>query len=448
MLDTVLDAITSRGLLENGDRCIIAVSGGADSTGLMYALTELNKSIGASYKVVHVHHGLRGKEADRDADFVEELCNRMNIPCTVIKVNVRDYATKHKMSEEEAARYLRYEALEKEAERWESEEDGKPVKIAVAHNRQDNAETILMQFARGSGLKGLSGMSYERDRIIRPLLDVNRDDIEDYLSGLGATWIHDSTNDEDEYTRNRIRHSVLPDIITYVNSGAVDNITRAAKLFGKADEYLKKTAAKELEACIKTEQGGYSVDAKAFAKQDEIVRTYMVRLLIAKVCRTMKDITSKHIEDVANLLDFETGKRIDLPYGLVAIKDYDRIRLIKKNKEAPANEGRFYFRAFAYEGQDIPEGEYIKWFDYDSIYDLMDVRTRKAGDYIVLKGVGRKSLNSYMSDMKIPADMRESVNVIAVGSEIMWVVGYRIGETFKINNTTKTILEIEYRKGE
>lgn len=456
MQNLVRDAIQENHMLSRGDRCIAAVSGGADSMGLLHALIRLNGIFKVSYRVIHVHHGLRGAEADRDANFVRSTCARYNIPCKVIEVKVLDFAAKHKLSTEEAARYLRYQALETEAQRWEMEEDTqKQVKIAVAHNKQDNAETILMQLARGSGLKGVSGMAPVRGRIIRPLLEVSREEIEAYLVKEEESWINDSTNDESDYTRNRIRHDILPLFISEVNAASVENITRAGKLIGQADQYLTKSAEKILKEIVRPSGAGFEITVDEFRKQDPIIRNYIIKLLIGMVNRTMKNITSRHIEDIADLAYAETGKHIDLPYRLMAERLYDGIRVYRKESlnaakedEGQASFGRFVFRTFPYRGEPVPNGKYTKWFDYDKIDDLMEVRYRQSGDTIELKGVGTKALRTYMTDAKIPQEERDAIPVIATGNHVMWLVGHRISERYKVDNSTQIVMEIRFEEEE
>lgn len=455
MQNIVRDAIVENHLLSRGDRCLIGVSGGADSMGLLHALIRLNGLFRVSYRVIHVHHGLRGAEADRDAQFVVNTCERYNIPCKVVRVDVREFASNHKLSTEEAARYLRYQAFETEAQRWEMEDDTqKQVKIAVAHNKEDNAETILMQLSRGSGLKGISGMAPVRGRIIRPLLNLSRAEIEAYLIKEEETWITDSTNSESEYTRNRIRHDILPLFIEEVNAGSVDNITRAGKLVGQADAYINKTAEAILNTCIRKRGAGFEIPVEILAKQDNIVKAYMIKLLIARINRTMKNITSRHIDDIVALEKLETGKHIDLPYRIVAERDYETIRLFRRDMlgseedEEQKSYGNFVFRTFRYKGQKAPEEKYTKWFDYDKIDDLMEIRYRKSGDAIELKGVGTKSLRTYMTDAKISQEKRDQIPVIAAGSNVMWLVGYRISERYKVSKDTEIVMEIRFEEGD
>ena len=322
----------------------------------------------------------------------------------------------------------------------------------MAHNREDNAETILMQAARGSGLRGLSGMQYVRKRIIRPLLDIPREEIEKYLVKEDESWINDSTNAETEYTRNKIRHDILPLIISGVNSGAVENITRAGKLVGQADNYINSQASKILEENVYEEDSAYYFPLDILKKQVPIIQSYIVKLLIAKINKTMKNITSKNIDDITGLIDSETGKRIDLPYRLAAERDYESIKVYRRelpsmdNADESEDNGHFEFTTFDYKGQKAPEEKYTKWFDYDKIDEPMEIRFRQAGDYFKLKGVGKKSIRTYMTDAKIPNDIRDDIPLIAAGSHVMWLVGYRISEAYKVDKSTKTVIEIKYIK--
>ena len=211
-------------------------------------------------------------------------CRKYKVPFRVVSVQTLQFAKKHRISTEEAGRYLRYAAFEEEAQNWEKEADtDKRVLVAVAHNREDNAETVLMQLCRGSGLKGVAGMKPIRGRIIRPLLTVGRADIEAYLRKEEISWCTDSTNLQDDYTRNRIRHDILPKMVSDVNRGAVENITRAARLIGEADVYLAKQAQEILDECVIRDEESCGVSTADLVKQDPIIRTYMLRLMIGMV---------------------------------------------------------------------------------------------------------------------------------------------------------------------
>jgi len=439
-------------MLSPKDRCILGVSGGADSMGLLDVLLQLNGIFNASYRVIHVNHGLRGAEAYRDADFVKDACQKLGVPCKIIYVDVNAYAARKKLSTEEAGRILRYEAFEKEAKAWEEEEEGPPVKIAVAHNKDDNVETIIMQLCRGSGLKGISGIAPVRGRIIRPLLGITRKEIEEFLTGEGVSWINDSTNAGTEYTRNRIRHEILPLLVSEVNAGAIDNITRAGRVAGEADEFISDTARKLLDDILIKGSDCFDIPDEQFLYQAPILQRYMIRQVFEKLSKSMKDVTSRHIEDVVALAQAETGKKIDLPYGLRAEKRYNKLRLSIKDpeqerKDRPKLNYSFGFKTFSYEGQEIPTDEHRKWFDADKIESQVELRYRRQGDKIVLGGVGEKLLRAYMTDAKIPQEERDNIPVVADGDNVIWLIGYRISDKYKIDENTRSVMEIVYKEG-
>jgi tRNA(Ile)-lysidine synthase len=490
----VLKTIEENGLLSRGDRCILAVSGGADSMALLYVLSSLKDRLAIDLRAVHVHHGLRGAEADRDAEWVKLNCDKLGIACEVRYVDVKSYVRETGYSVEEAARILRYRKLRDAAAMWDSEtvqgvcsgnaadtggaqtECGcmpqppqpqrAPAKIAVAHNLQDDAETILMQMSRGSGLKGLGGIRERNGQIIRPLLHIKRCEIEEYLTNLGVSWVTDSTNLDDEYTRNRIRHRVLPELESGVNSAAAEHIAQAGRLISQAYDYICVDAEKLIDKYAGVyEDGAGTVSAQShpacrfpvevLMSQPPIMRSTVIMLLLGRVCGTSKDISAVHIEDAVSLIDKENGKYIMLPYGLRARREYGDIILekdggacgLKEEKDGSAGGSQepgqhFTMRVFSYSGEPVPTGEYTKWFDYDKINTSVVFRCRKPGDYIALGKTGRKSVASYMTDRKIPNNERDRIMLAADGDHIMWIVGYRISEAYKVTETTVNVLEI------
>ncbi len=534
-------------LLRAGDRVVAGVSGGADSVCLLHVLVGLREELGLSVRAVHVHHGLRGEEADRDAAFVEKLAAEWDVPCRVVYADVRGYAAGNGLSEEEAGRLLRYRALREEAERM----GGVGVKIAVGHQKEDQAETILHNLFRGSALKGLAGMAPSAAMdggicIIRPLLGVSRAEIRSYLAENGLSFCEDSTNDTADYTRNRIRR-LLPVIRHDVNAQAVEHILAAGERMAQADAYFEKEAARIWEeygvveeaeagsaeetaekqsgpaetaekqsgpaetaekqsgpAVTSEEQGGLTaavpreqcelsgeapgersglsavtpdgqsrlmtespanrcgIPAEVLGSQPEILAGYLAMKMIKRMTGSVKDITSIHAEQICGLARMGTGKQTSLPYGLRAVREYEMIWVERAERpEAGGTEPRkgrpaakdpaaaITFSRFPYEkNQKIPENRYTKWFDYDKIKGVLSVRTRQTGDYITLKGGSRKSVKSYMIDEKIPRQERDRILLLAEGSHVLWIVGYRISEYYKVTEETKEILQARAYGGE
>ena len=477
-------------MLEPGDRVIAAVSGGADSVCLLALLCNMKMDMGICLRAVHVHHGLRAEEADRDAEFVRVLCEELDVPCHIIRVDVRGFASAGGMSEEEAGRHLRYEALEREALMWEAELAGEPgagsepdepgrepgarreavrlIKIAVAHHSDDQAETILHNLFRGTGLGGLKGIPYVRGRIIRPLLDVERREIMSWLKKQGFSWVQDSTNSSDHYTRNRIRCHLLPLIESEVNQGAAGNILRLGRLASQADEYLRMQGECWIKRHVRPEaqkgkerqktqelQYRYHIPCEAFAAEPEIIRSYVVMEILKSLAGSARDLGWVHVKQVLDLAGRPVGKEVDLPYCLVARKEYEDISVGRstggsggRHTEENPSLPEVKMEVMPYKkGTQFPKNMYTKWFDCDRIKGTPVVRTRRPGDYIVLADGSHKAIKRFMIDEKIPRQLRDQVPLLADGSHIMWVIGYRISEYCKIGPDTVKVLQAEVSGG-
>lgn len=454
MYRKTLDYIRRNRLFAPGDRIIVALSGGADSVCLLVVLNELKKVLEVELKALHVHHGLRGKEADRDSDYARKLSKDLGVAFSCVRVDAALYAKEHGMSVEEAGRHLRYQIFEKECR------DFSGTRIAVGHHKDDQAETILYNLFRGTGLKGLGGMRPVRDKIVRPLLSAGRKEILAYLEEKGISYCEDSTNAQTDYVRNRIRSRILPAIRKEVNSRAGDNILHAGEMAAQADAYLEKQAEGILKARGVWERAGtgtitgQGVDTKALLEEDDIIKNYVIRSMIRSVNQSMKDITMTHIDSAAALLFGSDRRQVDLPAGLIAVRDSGRLWIKRKKEEEGAEHDRedllpeLDFKIFPYKkGEEIPRNRYTKWFDYDKIKCALSVRYRQTGDYMSLTGGGRKTIKAFMIDEKVPKEERGKIPLVADGSHIMWIIGYRISEYYKITEDTHTVIQMQFSGG-
>ena len=459
MLKKVRDYMREHEMTAPGDAVIVALSGGADSVCLLTVLKQL-ATPEFLLRAVHVHHGIRGAEADRDEAFAQKLCESLSIPLCVAYCHVPAYAAEHGLSEEEAGRILRYQVLEKEAGKWEQElPAGSRVKIALAHHRDDNAETILHHLLRGSGLTGLAGIRPVQGRRIRPLLCVGREEIRAYLEAGHISWCEDSTNQSPDYTRNRIRSQVLPLLKTAVNEQAEEHILQAGQIIGQADAYLRQQAEEIWqEAVCGREEDLAAIPLTAFARQPEILKTYLIRHMLDQLHPGWKDIGSRHFTAIAELAGKPVGSRLDLPGGLMARTGYETLEIVRKTerevsvKTESGADGEIHGRQTVPElhmtvfsrqkDQEIPKNQYTKWFDYDKIKGTLSVRTRRTGDYLILPSGGSKTIARYMIDEKIPKEKREQILLLAEGSHVLWVVGFRISEYYKIEEHTENILQV------
>ena len=459
MLKKVRDYMREHEMTAPGDAVIVALSGGADSVCLLTVLKQL-ATPEFLLRAVHVHHGIRGAEADRDEAFARKLCESLSVPLCVAYCHVPAYAAEHGLSEEEAGRILRYQVLEKEAGKWEQElPAGSRVKIALAHHRDDNAETILHHLLRGSGLTGLAGIRPVQGRRIRPLLCVGREEIRAYLEAGHISWCEDSTNQSPDYTRNRIRSQVLPLLKTAVNEQAEEHILQAGQIIGQADAYLRQQAEEIWqEAVCGREEDLAAIPLTAFARQPEILKTYLIRHMLDQLHPGWKDIGSRHFTAIAELAGKPVGSRLDLPGGLMARTGYETLEIVRKTeqevsvKTESGADGEIHGRQTVPElhmtvfsrqkDQEIPKNQYTKWFDYDKIKGTLSVRTRRTGDYLILPSGGSKTIARYMIDEKIPKEKREQILLLAEGSHVLWVVGFRISEYYKIEEHTENILQV------
>lgn len=444
---------------------VLGVSGGADSVVLLSFFVSLRNSVAPKLllKVVHVNHMIRGEEADSDQEFVEELCKRLNVPYKVYREDIPAMAKKLDMTEEEAGRNYRYKAFRECALELEMEYKCK-CRIAVAHNKDDLAETVLYNLIRGSSLLGLAGIKPVRDMIIRPLLDTSRAELEEYLKELGQDYVTDSTNLETEYTRNKIRHLVMPEL-KKMNSAAVQHIAdvaRDALELGNdiGDRLLCAHDKEEREPSGVYEypdgrkQDIYEREEISIAQlrnETHLAAGEMILGAIESVCGRRKDITREHLREVYELSEKESGKSVDLPYGMIAERVYDRIvirmrTVLNEKGSSDEVEGRIVISHISYsETLEISKKEYTKMIDCGKIKSTLVLRKPLPDDYIVIsKDGGKKKLSRYFTAEKIERELRQAVPVVADGNEIVWVVGMRLSERYKIDSETQTVAVIEY----
>ena len=463
-LERIFKTIEEYKMIHPGMRLLARVSGGADSVCLLYALKEYRKQVPFSLKVIHVEHGIRGEESLGDARWVDGLCREWEIPCRVVHCKVEKIAAEEKISLEEAGRKVRYEIFEKERKLWQGD------RVAVAHNQGDQAETVLFRLARGSGLKGLGGIRPVQGRIIRPLLFLSREEIERILEERGIGWRTDRTNLETEYTRNRIRLEILPALESQVNSRASRHIAQAALRLQEVWEYLQVQTDLAEEKCIVPEmrQGGQSWVLKLlpFFQEPELIQKELLRRCVKKCTGGLTDVGSVHLEALERLTKLPCGRECFLPGEGRAVREKDSVRFRKapalaegsrKNTEELllAEAGVKHFQGmkvqvdFPVRGETAPEKileekKYTKWLACDTIDQNLCLRTRRTGDYLVVnESGGRKKLKDYLIDLKIPRDQRDRIWLVAQGSHVLWVVGYRISEAAKVRENTYRVLKIQ-----
>lgn len=464
MENKVFSYITKEKMLKEGDKVVVGVSGGADSVCLLEILLKLKEKLKLEIVVVHIHHGIRGKDADADCEFVGKLCDAYKLKFYSYKFDVPTLAKKDGLSEEEEGRNLRYKCFGEVKEKENAD------KIAVAHNANDRAETVLLSMVRGSSVKGLAGIRAVRQDIIRPILCLRRDEIEEYLNKINMEFRTDITNLDSKYTRNKIRLNVLPEL-EKVNEGAIAHLNRLAEEFDELEKYLDEKTNEAKSRALTQKDGDVYLDIATVSRENKLIISRIVADSLEMVCGKRKDISARHIESVSELIKNDSGKTLSLPYGMEARNEYGKIIISNKKSsqqkiedfeleqsdisvldegedylEISLNEVKFKLSAHECFDCEIQEKLYTKEFDYDKMKFGFIIRNRKDGDYINLKG-GTKKLKDYFIDMKIPREKRDEILLIAKGSQIIWIVGYRINEEYKITKQTKRILKVDYYGG-
>ncbi len=434
-------------MLTGDDNVIAGISGGADSICLLFVLLRLQKEIPFTLTAVHVHHGLRGESADHDEAYVKEVCSREHVELVTFHEDVERLAREQGLTLEEAGRQVRRTAFEQVLK----EKGGN--KIALAHHLNDNAETLLWNLCRGTGLKGLGGIAPVSGVWIRPFLCVKRIEIESYLKKWGISYCTDETNLENVYTRNKIRNQVIPYLEANLNEQAAAHIAETAEQMRVLGEYIEEEAARAKNMCTECREPGETVLVEEKYRQiAAALQPYVLHQIICETAGRSKDIEAVHVKSLEDLLEKQVGRRVELPYEVTAVRCYEGLRFYKgQEKEAAPEEGEFVFRIMerGEKNEVFPEKPYTKWFDYDIIENTVKIRHRQPGDYITIDKAGNtQKLKQYFINEKIPQSERDAVWLAADGSHIMWIVGYRQNQMYQITERTKRILEIQLYKGE
>ena len=433
---------------------MLAVSGGADSVCLFDVFCRLQIVLDLKLVCVHVNHGLR-EAAVRDEAFVRELAGRNGVPFYVLHADVRKEAANRKMSEEEAGRLIRYEYFNRIADEQSADY------ILTAHHRDDCAETVLFNFFRGSSLRGLGGIRPVKGRYLRPLLCVSREEIEAYLQERKLSYVTDETNVQEIYSRNRIRHRILPEAEGIVPNASA-HIAKTAEELQEIEDYLQEETEKAYSLFVQEEQGRIVIANNLHEELPMVFAKRVVYKAITVCSKSAKDIGRIHVQDVAELFYKPCGKKILLPYGVTATRQAGGVVLDPKDcmeRKTPIQtdaypakadtshvlEAGLTVRSETVQNADlenIPQKRYTKWFDYDTINCYPVFRKRQEGDYLVIDGNGRKKpLNRYYIDEKIPASERDDIWLLADGNHVMWVLGYRISEAYKVKPDSQKIVQ-------
>jgi tRNA(Ile)-lysidine synthase len=414
-----------------GDTVGAAVSGGMDSMALLYCLCNMRESLNILIIAYHMEHGIRGESSKSDMDFVIKQCEAWGVKCVAGRADVPAIAKEKGVSIETAARQARYGFLERADARF----------MATAHHMEDNAETVIMNLVRGSGTAGLCGIPEKRGKFIRPMLGISKSEIERYVKAHGIEYVDDETNDDTGYTRNFIRKEIIPRL-RRINEAASANISRAAGILAE-DEKALRAIAKGL-GCIEYTEESAMIDLGIFERQQTAVKKRIIRLA-AQNTAGLEDLEYVNMQGILELAERRiSAKRIDLALGMYAGISYGKL-IIGKHEEKKYNKksvalmvGTVCFDGIRFECsrfEGTPKyGRNAEYFSADAVAGAV-FRHRREGDFIVPLGMqGTKRLSDYLSDRKVPLIKRDSLIVLAKGSEVFWVAGAGVSETSKVRD--------------
>lgn len=437
--EDVLSVIKRYNMLENCDRIVVGLSGGADSVCLLSVLNSLKAEYGFSLVAAHINHGIRGAEAQRDEESCKRLCESLNVPLEILHADIPTLSKQQGIGEEECGRIVRYDFFRSLA--------GERGKIATAHNLNDNAETLLLNLVRGAGSKGACGIPPVRDNIIRPLIETDRKSIEKYCEENKLQYVTDSTNLECEYSRNKIRIKVLPTLCE-INQNAVGALSGFASRMREQEAFLESVVNEKYALCVKNSE----LYEAEFSALDIFLKKRIAGRFLSELSHG--EVESKHIDDFLRFVgsgkalvtasateivsrdgkifkkpeqaeqfsvDFSLDdKKVNLPFCEISIEKYDIKDLQNLNKDILDN-----------------------LIDCDKISNTLILRSRKDGDkFTFSKRRVTKTVKKLFNEDKIPPEVRNRMIILDSDGEVVWLRGYGTNKKFRIGADTKKAIKL------
>lgn len=453
IISRLREDIIKYNLISKKDTIVIGSSGGPDSQFLIYTLYELMDELDFNIVLCHLNH-LHRKDAINDENLLINTAKKLGLKCYVERKSMDDFAIKEKISPEDAGRRLRYDFFNRIAKNLENS------KIAVGHNKDDQAETILMRIIRGTGIDGIRAMNYKTDNIIRPILSFYKEEILSYLNNEKIDYAIDSTNLETDYTRNKIRLEIIPKI-EEINPSFKDSLVNLS-LIAKDEISIIEAIENQsfFNICTKNQKNIISLDREKFDKLEIPLKARIIRKSIEKLNKSLKNFTRSNINDFINISLLETGKTI-VKDDLVFEKNYKTYDLVKKQSKAKdkiddlemklEKSSEIIFGSFKITTKILNKDQFLKadrknkvFYDCDILTFPLTVRNRRAGDRIVINEDGSsKKLKDFFIDEKIDRKLRDTIPLILSKDKIIWIAPLRRTSDYKIDKDTLNILMIE-----
>jgi tRNA(Ile)-lysidine synthase len=464
--ERVLQFVVEHRLLPPGQCLVVAVSGGADSVCLLHVLLSLKERLGITLHLAHLNHQLRGAESDADGAYVAELAHRLGVPATIERRDVKAYQDRRRLSQEEAAREVRYDYL---AEVARSLGAGC---VATGHTRDDHIETILMHLIRGTGPRGLSGLRPKSEwrsgalsvTVVRPLIGLGREETAEYCARHRLAPRLDTSNLSLSPLRNRIRQQLLPLLRSY-NPAVDEALQRTARLAADDSAFMGEEAARRWDEVVRKQGDMIILDREGFGRLPLALKRHLIRAVIESLVDSVRDIEMRHIDGILAALVKPAGRQLDLPSGLTFAIEYDRF-LIGRDTTAlcpfPALDAdmplkvpgetllpgwRVRANVISPNAVTSDAGGFRALLDLDGSGAGLVVRRRRPGDRFQPLGMSQlKKLNAFMIDARIPRHWRPRVPIVSSSAGILWVVGWRIDERMKVTAATRRVLDIEFER--
>lgn len=462
MEEKLLQYISDNGLIMAGDRILIGVSGGADSLALLYFLKKYQGVLNVEIAAAHLNHEIRGKAAEEDHAFVKEFCIKQSVLLYDKSVDVIQLAKKNKISLEEAGREARY-AFFKELQSSEAYN-----KLALGHHLDDQAETVLMRLIRGTGVKGVAGMLSEtkgESNIIRPLLCVDKKTVISYCQKNGLHYRTDNSNFETDVTRNKLRLEIIP-MLREINPRVEEHLSEFAMLAHEYEQFLQNSIAELSTYMITKKSNRVYLNLEMWRLQVPLLQKELLRQMIFQFKGSLKEIEYNHILCVKEqLLSEKTVWELHLPHGMQAVRRYELFWIEEKKAVVPEigcyellPDKAYYFskeglwiKLTVISDDSIKKSKELKnhsekYFDYGKIRGKLYLRNRRPGDYFNPVGIaGKKKIKDYFIDRKVEREKRNAIPLLAVGSEVIWILGYAINREYQVSSETKSILKVQYQ---
>ncbi|MGQ9844885.1 MAG: tRNA lysidine(34) synthetase TilS [Caldisericia bacterium] len=449
LIKKIKNFISNNSLITENDRILVGLSGGPDSIFLLYFLINNFKN---KIVIAHINHKLRGTDSDLDEKFVRKVSQKLKIPLYVKREDVKKLSRENKKSIEECGREVRFSFFKKilKVENL--------TKIALGHNFDDNIETIILNFIKGSGTKGLTGISEKINNIVHPIINIKKSDILNYLNANKIEYRTDKTNFEDEFLRNKIRNYLIPIIEKEFNKNFKEKVVSLSNIL-KYEDNLIENIIENLERDVLIFNDDFTlIELNKFKNLDLAIKRRLIRKVISYLTEkeSLREYSLEHIDKVISLENKKTGSKIELPKGIIAIKDKDKIIFERKNTTiedfyieitslGSYKEIGMKIDLFLVEKVSFDQDPFISFFDYDKIDFPLKIRKPKFGEKFKPLGLNNyKKLQDFFVDSKIPKDIRWNLPILLdKKNDILWLIGLRISEAYKVTDLTKRVICIK-----